>query len=128
MPLFDQDEGTDSTELIRFKRAVAVNDTKEERYLLLLPTESTNNAQLHVNDNYTLVVEDYSHNTNANDLSTVYLKWRYAGANPAGGMVIHNNILHFVERRFSSFTTDVEYNLYHELKSGDPRDICRAPA
>lgn len=121
-PLFDQRETLQDILKYKFKRAIGVVDRLRERYLLFLPTESTAGSNVYTNDNYLIVVDDFSHNTELDDVARVYLKWRIAGTNPAGGFVVFNNKLHFVERRLSASTTFVEHILYRELSLDDPYD------
>ena len=119
-PVFDIDPSLADEQKFKTKRSLAVTDTIEERYILFVPTESTSaGSDVYTNDNYSMFVEDYQH---GNDIAKVYLKWRFADTNPAGGIVIFDDMLYFVERRFSSFNNSVDHILYKELKNRDEFD------
>lgn len=121
-PIFDQNNSTASTEQYKFKRSVAITDTDKEHYICFIPTETTTGSNVHVNDAYLIIVNDYSHNTQEGDRSDVWLQWRYGGTNPAGGMVFYNDDLCWVERRYSSFNTSVDHNLCIRLNDGNASD------
>lgn len=121
-PLFDQDDSTTAEETYQFKRAVAITDKSGEKYVCFIPTETTTSGDVHTNTNYILVVNDYSHNTQPGDRQDVWLKWRYAGSNPAGGMAYKDGNLYWVERRYSTYNTSVDHNLCKGLNDGKNTD------
>lgn len=117
-PLFNQDASTDSEATYILKRAVAINDLKDEKYICFLPTESTVSSNVYTNTNYLIVVNDYSHNTQEADKVNIWLKWRYANANPAGGFAFCSGELFFCERRYSTYNTSVDHNVCKRLNDG----------
>jgi hypothetical protein len=122
-PAFIQDESVEADFQFKYKRALAVTDTKNERYLCLIPTESSaSGGRVFTNDNYIVFVEDYSHNASTGDLPYVWLKWRYAGSNITGGAQVFNDKIHFVERRYSTFNDSVDHNLGVVMNLGDAWD------
>lgn len=100
--IFREDNYLDRTKLI-FKRAVAVNYTKESQYLLFIPAEDSNSAQRTANTNSILFCYDYDGKN--------WYEWK--NMNAAGGMFTVNDDLYFHERR-SSGIIGVHNNIYKQ--------------
>ena len=74
------------------KRAVAVNYTKDNQYLLFLPCEDTQSTIRTANSNSIMLCYDYQQKN--------WFKWD--NINAAGGIVIIDDDLYFQERRYSA--------------------------
>lgn len=85
------------------KRAVAVNYTKDNQYLLFLPCEDTQSSIRTANANSVLLCYDYQEKN--------WFPWD--NMNAAGGMVIIDDELYFQERRFSGVDGNTA-NLYKQ--------------
>lgn len=86
-----------------FKRAVAINYTKDNQYLLFLPCEDANSSARTANSNSALLCYDYEGKN--------WFQW--TNMNAAGGMVVIDDDLFFQERRFSGVNGNVA-NLYKQ--------------
>lgn len=107
-PLFIQNNSTIPTQVYKYKRAVGFADLKSEKYIVLIPTETTNGSDVYVNDDYLMVVEDYGQNSQ----DTVYFKWKYENTNIGSGMVEYSGDIYFSERAFSSFAGSSRHVLF----------------
>jgi len=87
----------------QFKRAVALNYTKDNQYLLFLPCEDTQSTIRTANAFSTLFCYDYQGKN--------WFPW--FGINAAGGMFVINDDLYFQERRFSAVDGNTA-NLYKQ--------------
>jgi hypothetical protein len=86
-----------------YKRAVAVNYTKDNQYLLFLPCEDSQSTIRTANSNSILLCYDYQEKN--------WYVWK--NMNAAGGMFIIDDDLYFQERRFSAVDGNVA-NLYKQ--------------
>ena len=87
----------------QFKRAVALNYTKDNQYLLFLPCEDTQSSIRTANAFSTVFCYDYQEKN--------WFPW--FGINAAGGMFVIDDDLYFQERRFSAVDGNVA-NLYKQ--------------
>ena len=85
------------------KRAVALNYTKDNQYLLFLPCEDSQSQIRTANSYSTLLCYDYQEKN--------WYQW--TNMNAAGGMVVINDDLYFQERRFSRVDGNTA-NLYKQ--------------
>lgn len=86
-----------------FKRAVAVNYTKDNQYLLFVPCEDTQSSIRTANANSIILCYDYQQKN--------WFTW--TNMNAAGGMVVIDDDLYFQERRFSAVDGNTA-NLYKQ--------------
>jgi len=102
---------TDTDEIIKFKRAQAVNFAEKQQYILWLPTETTN-VDVYANTNSNIYTFDYFNN-----------EWfRWDNMNLHSGLTILDDELWWVERRFSSINGDVDFNLYRQSNTNFEHD------
>lgn len=85
------------------KRAVAINYTKDNQYLLFLPCEDAQSSIRTANSYSILLCYDYQEKN--------WYPWK--NINAAGGMVVINDDLYFQERRFSRVDGNTA-NLYKQ--------------
>ncbi len=85
------------------KRAVAINYTKDNQYLLFLPCEDAQSLIRTANSNSIILCYDYQEKN--------WYQW--TNMNAAGGMVVINDDLYFQERRFSRVDGNTA-NLYKQ--------------
>jgi hypothetical protein len=85
------------------KRSVAVNFTKDNQYLLFIPTEDANSQIRTANVNSVILCYDYQEKN--------WFSWN--NMNAAGGMVVIDDDLYFQERRFSGVNGNSS-NLYKQ--------------
>lgn len=85
------------------KRAVAVNYTKDNQYLLFLPCEATQTTIRDANSNSILLAYDYQEKN--------WFLWN--NMNAAGGIFVVDDDLYFQERRFSAVDGNTA-NLYKQ--------------
>ena len=85
------------------KRAVAVNYTKDNQYLLFLPCENANSTIRTANSYSIILCYDYQGKN--------WYQWE--NMNAAGGMYVINDDLYFQERRFSGVNGNTA-NLYKQ--------------
>lgn len=112
-PIFDIDPRLPTNERIRLKRAVAVNQRASEQYILFLPAETSRAPDVESNNFSRIFVQDY--------FRGAWLEW--SNMNMAGGAIFTDNQLYFLERRFSTFESDVEHILYRQENRGDNWDF-----
>lgn len=86
-----------------FKRAVAVNYTKDNQYLLFLPCEDTQTSIRDANANSVILAYDYQGKN--------WFTWN--NINAAGGIFVVDDDLYFQERRFSRVDGN-SFNLYKQ--------------
>jgi len=86
-----------------FKRAVAINYTKDFQYLLFVPCEDTQSTIRTANANSVILCYDYEGKN--------WFQW--TNMNAAGGMCVIDDNLFFQERRFSAVDGNVA-NLYKQ--------------
>lgn len=86
-----------------FRRAVATNYTKDNQYLLFIPSEDSQTTQRTANQNSILLCYDYQGKN--------WFKW--INMNAAGGMFTINDDLYFQERRFSGIVGNTA-NIYKQ--------------
>lgn len=86
-----------------FKRAVAVNYTKDNQYLLFIPCEDTQTTIRDANANSILLAYDYQEKN--------WFTWN--NMNAAGGIFVIDDDLYFQERRFSRVDGNTS-NLYKQ--------------
>jgi len=86
-----------------FKRAVAVNYTKDNQYLLFLPCEDSQSTIRTANANSIILAYDYQEKN--------WFTW--TNMNAAGGLVVIDDDLYFQERRFSGVDGNTA-NLYKQ--------------
>ena len=86
-----------------FKRAVAVNYTKDNQYLLFLPCEATQTTIRDANSNSILLAYDYQEKN--------WFLWN--NMNAAGGIFVVDDDLYFQERRYSAVDGNTA-NLYKQ--------------
>lgn len=86
-----------------FKRAVAVNYTKDNQYLLFLPCEDAQSQIRTANSYSSILAYDYQEKN--------WFLWN--NMNAAGGLFVINDDLYFQERRFSSVDGNTA-NLYKQ--------------
>ena len=85
------------------KRAVAINYTKDNQYLLFLPCENAQSSIRTANVNSIVLCYDYEDKN--------WFQWE--NINAAGGMVVIDDYLYFQERRFSGIDGNTA-NLYKQ--------------
>lgn len=90
------------TQLV-FKRATAINYTKDNQYLLFIPCEDVQTTQRTANQNSLILCYDYQNKN--------WFEWR--NMNAAGGMFVIKDNLYFQERRFSGIVGNTA-NLYKQ--------------
>lgn len=110
-PVFDQAGLTDD-ETLQLKRAIAINDRKEEKYILFLPAESVTSGDRHANAFSRTFAFDYSRDA--------FLEWN--NMDFSGGVTIQGDELYFVERRYSTFNGSVDHILYRRHNNDDAYD------
>ncbi len=86
-----------------YKRAVAVNYTKDNQYLLFIPCEDTQTTIRDANANSVLLAYDYQEKN--------WFSWN--NMNAAGGIFVIDDDLYFQERRFSRVDGNTS-NLYKQ--------------
>lgn len=86
-----------------YKRAVAVNYTKDNQYLLFLPCEDTQTSIRDANANSVVLAYDYQGKN--------WFPWN--NINAAGGIFVIDDELYFQERRFSRVDGN-SFNLYKQ--------------
>jgi hypothetical protein len=86
-----------------FKRAVAVNYTKDNQYILFLPCEDTQTTIRDANANSLVLAYDYQGKN--------WFPWN--NINAAGGIFVVDDDLYFQERRFSRVDGN-SFNLYKQ--------------
>lgn len=86
-----------------FKRATAINYTKDNQYWLFVPCEDTQSTIRTANANSIVLCYDYQGKN--------WFQWE--NINAAGGMVVIDDDLYFQERRFSAVNGNVA-NLYKQ--------------
>lgn len=86
-----------------YKRAVAVNYTKDNQYLLFLPCEDTQTSIRDANANSIVLAYDYQGKN--------WFPWN--NINAAGGIFVIDDELYFQERRFSRVDGN-SFNLYKQ--------------
>ena len=86
-----------------FKRAVAVNYTKDNQYLLFIPCEDVQSTIRTANANSVILCYDYQEKN--------WFQW--INMNAAGGMFVIDDDLYFQERRFSAVDGNTA-NLYKQ--------------
>lgn len=99
-------------QLLRLKRAVAINDRDNERYILYIPTESTTGGNRHANTSSKIFAYEYDRDA--------WLLWD--NINAAGGFTIKDDEFYFSERRYSTFNYSVDHVLYRRMNLGDSYD------
>lgn len=87
----------------KLKRAVAINYTKDNQYLLFLPCEDVQSTIRTANANSVILCYDYQEKN--------WFQWY--NMNAAGGMVVIDDDLYFQERRFSAVDGNTA-NLYKQ--------------
>ncbi len=87
-------------------RAVAVNYTKDDQYLLFLPAEDSQTTQRTANSNSVLLCYDYQGKN----------WYRWENMNAAGGLFVVDDDLYFHERRFSGLVGNTA-NLYRQHRN-----------
>lgn len=110
-PVFDQ-RGLATDLVLNLKKAVAVNHTASDKYILFIPAETTNSGNKYANDNSRIFAYDYSRDA--------WLEW--SNLNMMGGVTINGDELYFQERRYSSFSSSVVYYLYRQHNLNDAWD------
>ncbi|HET9433067.1 MAG TPA: ubiquitin-activating E1 FCCH domain-containing protein [Chitinophagaceae bacterium] len=88
------------------KRAVGINYTKDDQYLLFLPAEDVQTTQRTANANSVLLCYDYQGKN--------WYSWE--NMNAAGGMFVVDDDLYFHERRFSGLVGNTA-NLYKQHRN-----------
>jgi len=88
---------------LQFKRAVSVNYTKENQYILFIPCEDTQSSIRTANANSIILAYDYQDKN--------WFKW--INMNAAGGLFVIDDDLYFQERRFSGVDGNTA-NLYKQ--------------
>jgi hypothetical protein len=121
-PIFIQNSLTPNALIFSMKRAVAVNNPLTEKYIVSIPTEETISGDVVTNSNNVILVEDYAHNSTANDVQNVWLKWNYKNTNMSGGVAHFNERTWFTEKRYSSFNSGVSKITYQIHNSGSSED------
>lgn len=100
--IFRENEFLPQNKLV-FKRAVAVNFTKDNQYLLFIPCEDTQSTIRTANANSIILCYDYQGKN--------WFKWN--NMNAAGGIFVIDDNLYFQERRTSGIAGNVA-NLYKQ--------------
>lgn len=103
---------TNSERLFNLKKAVAINDRDEEKYLLFVPTESITWGDSHTNSNAKVFAFDYERGA--------WLMWD--NLDFSGGVTTDGNEFYFIERRYSTFNTSVDHILYRRHTLNDAYD------
>jgi len=111
-PLFFR-RGLSSTESFSIKRAVGFNDRIGERYIVFLPTETTEGAERYTNSNSKTLVYDYTRDA--------WVIW--SNLDMTGGITAEDSSreIYFVERRDSaagSGSTSIQSYLYRFQNTG----------
>lgn len=92
-----------------FKRATAINWLEEDKYMVYLPIEDTNNA---FSDTSIVLAYDY--------LRDAWLKW--SNINAAGGFCLLNRDLYFVEYSYDAISAAVRNNIAKFFQNGNEQD------
>lgn len=94
-PLFNS-YGQESAQVLKTKRAIAINDRRREKYIVFIPAESTYSGDVYANSNSVTIVYDYTRDA--------WLKW--TELNCAGGFVTseQDQEIIFIERRLYNVT------------------------
>jgi len=121
-PDFMQNSSILDSEKFVLKRSIGYVDILSERYLLLIPTESLNGSNKYCNDNYKVLILDYSHNYHQEDIPKVWLKWNLKNTNFVGGIAKYNDRIFFSERRYSVYNSSVDHVLYSFLNNNTTYD------
>lgn len=111
LPLFLQaNASTDA--MLQLKRCVAYSDFKNESVVFFLPAETTTSGSVAANTQSILLKYDIPRQA--------WFKW--TGLNMAGGAIIDDDSLYWVERRYSTVGSAMHYNIYKRLNNGDIYD------
>jgi hypothetical protein len=102
---------TDADKVLKLKRALAVNFAEKQQYILWLPSETTN-VDAYANSDSKIFMFDYFNNE--------WFSWD--NMNLQGGMSILDNELWWVERRYSTTNSDVDFNLYRQHNTNFEHD------
>lgn len=111
-PLFNIYGQTDQ-EVLRVKRAIAINDRRREKYICFVPAETVITGMRFANANSVTIVYDYTRDA--------WVKW--SNLNCSGGLITaeDDKEILFVERRDSDnndFTATITHYLYRFHNSG----------
>lgn len=122
LPLFiDGNFGADQQ--LQLRRAVSYLDLKNEKIVLFIPCETTNSGgKVSANENSITLCLDYGRSLKRNDdLGPCWFRW--TGFNFAGGVIVDDDDVVFVERRYSSFSGDMAYNVHRRLNTNTVYDF-----
>lgn len=103
----------DKNEIPKLKRAVAINYSHLNLYILFVPVEDVNSAGA-ANNTSAVWAYDYSRDAWLPQWDTM---------NMAGGMAVLNNRLFWAERVFSTFSSTVTSKVAMQLRTVDPYDF-----
>lgn len=101
----------DTDDVLKLKRAQAINFASNQQYILWLPAE-TSNIDTYANENSKIYMFDY--------FNAEWFRW--TNMNFHSGMAIMNDELWWVERRYSNVNGDIDFNLYRQHKSNTEND------
>jgi len=94
-------------------KATAINWFQKDKYMLFLPEETTTGSDKHTDlIKSKVIVYDYSRKA--------WLEW--SNLDFQSGVVLYQDELYFSERRLGSVSSNVEFNLYRILDTGDTFD------
>ena len=94
------------------KRAVAINDVNDQKYLLFLPTESVDGGELSADSSSRVFVFDYYRGS-----------WgRWNGINASSGFIRLDEDLYWAERRLSPVNNAVESYLFKRSNNDNSHD------
>ena len=93
-----------------FTKATAINWLDEDKYLLFMPSETSDYAD---SESRIFVFDTFR---------KAWLEWD--SMNAMGGFAIANSNLYFTSREFNASTASTEYYLHLNLNSGDTWGLC----
>lgn len=112
IPNFFSTVSRDTTRLPVLKRALAQIDANNQHLLIFVPFETTLGSDVYANDNSTVLMFDVRRR-----------EWQFwHGLNMAGGFVINEDELIFTERRYSNFSSTMDYNIHRRHNNMDQFD------
>lgn len=111
LPIFDNG-GRDSDLILQFKRAVAYYDRLQKYYILFIPTENEMGGEVYSTSNSITLAYDVRRGE----------WWQWDGLNMAGGASVDDYDVFWVERRYSTYSSTVAYNVYKRLNTNTNYD------
>lgn len=113
-PLFSQVTNIDDYRLV-LKRAVAVDDKRNEKYLLFIPAESSSSGSIYANSYSVLLVWDYYPGGDKT-------WWSWTNMDFSAGAIVNGEDLIWAERRLSTPLSTITNIIYKRSNRGDIYD------